>query len=57
VHRVALSAIFFLNGAAFSSWYARLASIQQDLGLGPRQIDFLDRNALGAGELGTPVRK
>lgn len=35
VHRLAVSAIFFLNGAAFASWYARLASIQEDLGLGP----------------------
>lgn len=38
VHRAAVTAIFFLNGAAFSSWYARLATIQDDLGLGPGLI-------------------
>ncbi|MGH2763649.1 MAG: MFS transporter, partial [Thermoleophilaceae bacterium] len=35
MHRLAVTAIFFLNGAAFASWYARLSAIQDDLGLGP----------------------
>jgi predicted MFS family arabinose efflux permease len=38
VHRAAVTTIFFLNGAAFSSWYARLPAIQDDLGLGPGLI-------------------
>ena len=32
--RVAVTAIFFLNGLAFSSWYARLEAIQDDLAIG-----------------------
>jgi MFS family permease len=47
VHRLAVSTIFFLNGAAFSSWYARLASIQEDLELGPGLV--------GLALLGAPI--
>jgi MFS family permease len=45
--RAAVTAVFWLNGAAFSSWYARLPAIQDDLGLGP--------GALGAALLGAPA--
>lgn len=40
-------ALFFLNGAVFSSWYARLPAIQADIGLGP--------GALGIALLGAPL--
>ena len=36
--RAAVTAIFFLNGAVFSSWYARLPAIQEDLALGPGPV-------------------
>jgi predicted MFS family arabinose efflux permease len=45
--RVAVTAVFFLNGAVFSSWYARLPDIQQDVGIG--------NGALGIALLGAPV--
>ncbi len=45
--RAAVTAIFFLNGAAFSSWYARLPAIQGDLELGP--------GLLGLALLGAPL--
>jgi MFS family permease len=47
VHRAAVTAVFFLNGAAFSSWYARLATIQDELGLGSGLI--------GLALLGAPI--
>jgi MFS family permease len=45
--RAAVTTIFFLNGAVFSSWYARLPAIQEDLGLGP--------GAVGLALLGAPA--
>jgi len=45
--RVAVSTIFFLNGAVFASWYARLPEIQEGLEIGP--------GALGIALLGAPL--
>src|SRR5919106_1461266 len=45
--RTAVTTVFFLNGAVFSSWYARLPAIQEDIGLGP--------GALGVALLGAPA--
>lgn len=45
--RTAVTEIFFLNGAAFSSWYSRLPAIQERLDLGPR--------AVGLALLGAPL--
>jgi MFS family permease len=45
--RTAVTTAFFLNGAVFSSWYARLPAIQGDIGLGP--------GALGVALLGAPA--
>lgn len=45
--RTAVTAVFFLNGAVFSAWYARLPAIADDLGLGPGQ--------LGLALLGAPL--
>jgi predicted MFS family arabinose efflux permease len=45
--RTAVTTVFFLNGAVFSSWYARLPAIQDDIGLGP--------GALGVALLGAPA--
>lgn len=45
--RTAVTAIFFLNGAAFSSWYSRLPAIQDRLDLGP--------GAVGLALLGAPL--
>jgi MFS family permease len=45
--RVAVTAVFFLNGAVFSSWYARLPDIQEELGIGT--------GALGVALLGAPL--
>ncbi len=45
--RVAVTAIFFLNGASFSSWYSRLPAIQERLDLGP--------GAVGLALLGAPL--
>jgi len=45
--RTAVTAVFFLSGAAFSSWYARLPSIQERLDLGP--------GAVGLALLGAPL--
>jgi predicted MFS family arabinose efflux permease len=36
--RAAITATFFLNGAIFSAWYARLPAIQADLGLSEGEI-------------------
>ena len=36
--RQTITAIFFLNGAVFSAWYARLPAIQDKLDLGPGEI-------------------
>lgn len=36
--RLAVTAVFFLNGAVFSSWYARLPEIQGELGLGTGEL-------------------
>ena len=44
---MAVTVIFFLNGAVFSSWYARLPSIQDRLDLDP--------GALGVALVGAPV--
>jgi len=46
-HRLAITGIFALNGAAFSAWYARLPAIQDELALTPGQI--------GIALLGAPV--
>ena len=45
--REAVTAVFFLNGCVFVSWYSRLPSIQDKLGLGPA--------ALGLALLGAPL--
>jgi MFS family permease len=45
--RAAVTTIFLLNGAVFSSWYARLPAIQGDLDLSP--------GALGLALLGAPL--
>jgi MFS family permease len=45
--RAAVSAIFFLNGAAFASWYGRLPDIQDTIGAGPGE--------LGLALVGAPV--
>jgi predicted MFS family arabinose efflux permease len=45
--RAAVTAIFFLNGAVFASWYSRLPSIQDKLDIGPA--------ALGLALLGAPL--
>jgi MFS family permease len=45
--RVAVTALFFLNGAVFSSWYARLPGIQERLDLDP--------GVLGVALLGAPL--
>jgi MFS family permease len=45
--RTAVTIVFFLNGVVFSSWYARLPAIQDDIGLGP--------GALGVALLGAPA--
>jgi len=45
--RAAVTAVFFLNGAVFSSWYARLPDIKEDLGIGT--------GALGLALLGAPI--
>ncbi len=45
--RVAISAIFFLNGAMFSAWYARVPAISDRLDLSPGEI--------GVALLGAPL--
>jgi MFS family permease len=45
--RVAVTGIFFLNGAVFSSWYMRLPDIQADLGI--------STGTLGIALLGAPA--
>jgi MFS family permease len=45
--RTAVTTVFFLNGVVFTSWYARLPAIQEDIGLGP--------GALGVALLGAPA--
>ena len=45
--RAAVTTVFFLNGAVFSSWYVRLPDIQDKLGIGT--------GALGVALLGAPV--
>ena len=45
--RVAVTAIFFLNGAVFVSWYSRLPEIQERLDIGP--------GTLGLALIGAPV--
>jgi MFS family permease len=45
--RISVTAVFFLNGAVFSSWYARLPDIQEELGIGT--------GTLGVALLGAPV--
>jgi hypothetical protein len=46
VHRIAVSAFFFLAGLCFSSWTSRIATIQQKF--------HLDDRALGAILLALP---
>jgi predicted MFS family arabinose efflux permease len=46
--RTAITGVFFLNGAAFSGWYARLPAIQDKLDLTPGQLGL----ALFAAPLG-----
>ncbi|HXD57246.1 MAG TPA: MFS transporter [Thermoleophilaceae bacterium] len=46
--RTAVTGIFFVNGAAFSGWYARLPAIQDKLDLSPGQLGL----ALFAAPLG-----
>ncbi len=36
--RTAVTAVFFLNAAAFSSWYSRLPALQERLDLGPGRL-------------------
>lgn len=36
--RVAVTAVFFLNGAVFSAWYSRLPAIASDLALSPGEL-------------------
>lgn len=45
--RAAVTTVFFLNGAVFVSWYARLPAIQDDLEIGP--------GALGLALLAAPL--
>jgi MFS family permease len=45
--RVAVTGVFFINGAVFSSWYARLPDIQAELGI--------STGALGIALLGAPA--
>jgi predicted MFS family arabinose efflux permease len=45
--RTAVTAVFFLNGIVFVSWYSRLPSIQEQLDLGP--------GTLGLALIGAPV--
>ena len=45
--RAAVTAVFFLNGLVFTSWYARLPDIQAELNLGP--------GTLGLALLGAPL--
>jgi predicted MFS family arabinose efflux permease len=45
--RAAVTAVFFLNGIVFASWYSRLPSIQEQLDLGP--------GTLGLALIGAPV--
>jgi predicted MFS family arabinose efflux permease len=45
--RGAVTVVFFLNGAAFASWYARLPDIQDRVGAGPGE--------LGLALVGAPV--
>jgi MFS family permease len=45
--RAAVTAVFFLNGLVFSSWYARLPDIQDELDIGT--------GALGLALLGAPL--
>lgn len=45
--RLSVAGVYFLNGAVFSGWYARLPAIQARLGLSPAE--------LGIALLGAPV--
>jgi predicted MFS family arabinose efflux permease len=45
--QAAVTAVFFLNGAVFSAWYARVPAIQERLDIGP--------GALGLALLGAPL--
>jgi len=45
--RVAVTAVFFLNGIVFASWYSRLPTIQEQLDLGP--------GTLGLALIGAPI--
>jgi MFS family permease len=45
--RVAVTAVFFLNGIVFASWYSRLPTIQEQLDLGP--------GTLGLALIGAPL--
>lgn len=41
IHRVAVSAFFFLFGFVFSSWASRIPAIQQKLGLSETELGFV----------------
>jgi len=45
--RVAITAVFFLNGSVFASWYSRLPDIQEQLDIGP--------GTLGLTLIGAPI--
>jgi predicted MFS family arabinose efflux permease len=45
--RAAITAVFFLNGSVFASWYSRLPDIQEQLDIGP--------GTLGLTLIGAPV--
>jgi predicted MFS family arabinose efflux permease len=45
--RVAITAVFFLNGSVFASWYSRLPDIQEQLEIGP--------GTLGLTLIGAPI--
>ena len=36
--RASITGVFFLNGACFAAWYARIPAIQQDLDLSPGEL-------------------
>jgi predicted MFS family arabinose efflux permease len=45
--RIAITAVFFLNGSVFASWYSRLPDIQEQLDIGP--------GTLGLTLIGAPI--
>jgi MFS family permease len=53
--RAAVTTIFLLNGAVFSSWYARLPAIQADLDLGPGTVGLALLGAPGGLLIAQPL--